>query len=427
MRRVQRRGGSIALAGAAATALAIVAAGGGCELVVGDSLPEFACEPNVADACPAGSVCIPATRRCANRTGTCTPGAPSACSGGEACDPNTLHCGSGSAGLSEAGADATADGRAQEAADSGMKGDALALDHAAPDGAAPEDSGQAGTEATSDAPIACRGLTCTCSGQSFCDSGICADNVTVTPEVYKASGNNNFCTQPCCTSADCNPNTVCFGTGRGGNYCVAPQWIGRVVNIGTAIGGTACKNGSECRSGLCANGACADTCCSTSHQGSQCAAGTLCRFAAFPGTGFDTHVTASCGAATGAAPGSICAIDGVCQSGKCSAPGPGSARCEAVCRSSGDCSANQACAYNIGPSVMSTQDIVAGCVAAMGTGAVGSNCQMNGDCATNFCDGTHCTDVCFSDNDCPTGVPCRPRVITEPFGGGMYEILSCGS
>ncbi len=171
-----------------------------------------------------------------------------------------------------------------------------------------------------DVPATCRGITCGCSRPADCDSGVCADTLTATTALSNALSGMNFCTQPCCSSTDCPGNTVCFGTGGGGNYCVAPNWIGRAADQGTAVGGTPCTGNTECRSGLCnmTTMQCADTCCSTAQQSAECSAGTVCRYAAFPGAGFDTHETAWCGAAVGnTAAGSPCAVDASCQSGKC--------------------------------------------------------------------------------------------------------------
>ena len=79
-----------------------------------------------------------------------------------------------------------------------------------------------------------------------------AGELTVSTPLYMANNSTNFCTKPCCTTADCDSSTVCFATGAGGNYCVNPTWIGRTATFGTATGGAACKVDSDCRSGLCA-------------------------------------------------------------------------------------------------------------------------------------------------------------------------------
>lgn len=232
----------------------------------------------------------------------------------------------------------------------------------------------------------------------------------------------SFCTQSCCSSADCPRTTVCFGTGGGGNYCVAPSWIGRNGDLGTGVGGAACQGEGDCFSGLCVNSMCADTCCSTAQESSACASGTVCRFAAFPGAGFDTHETAWCGAAIGTtAGGSPCVGDGTCQSGKCDIT-----RCEAVCRSSADCTGGMECSYGLAPTTLpSNSDIVAGCVTSTGTAANGTTCSSNADCQSAFCDGFgHCTDVCVTDADCKAGMHCVPDAVKVQ---GNYSVLCCES
>ena len=415
----------LAMTGAAGVVLALLTGGGGCELVVTDTVPPYHCQPGTADNCPGGSVCVPATHLCVARASTCTPGVPATCTGGLQCNPQTLKCASpASIADAAAGADGSSgpDATTGGPSDTGTEGpdgdlaEGRASDAPVPDATNPAD-------ATADAPGTCRGIACVCSGSSFCDSGICADSLTATSALYAANNNSSFCTQPCCTSSDCPGSTVCFGTGGGGNYCVPPTWIGRNSGIGVGQGGLSCQFNEDCRSGLCASGACADTCCSTAQQGSECATGTVCRFAAFPGNGFDTHETAWCGTAIGNTPaGNACAVDATCQSGKCA----NFTRCEAVCRSPADCAAGgQACSYGLGPTTLpANKDIVAGCVMPTGNAANGSACSANADCQSAFCDGSHCTDVCILDSDCKNGLHCRPKMVQVQ---GSYSVLCCES
>ena len=278
---------------------------------------------------------------------------------------------------------------------------------------------------TSDAPTSCPdagAVTCGCRGPSDCDSGICADYVPLTPALYGVIGNHSICTKPCCTSFDCTPDTVCFGAGTGGNYCVLPKWIGRTVGLGLGRGGATCSSGAECRSGLCNMGTCADTCCSTAQQTMECATGTVCRYAAFPGNGFDTHETAWCSPSPGgAAAGATCGFDTACQSGKCAA-----ARCMAPCRTSTDCTTGLACSYGLAPTTIpANKDIIEGCVTATGPTPDGGNCTANSDCQSAFCDGTmHCTDACVTDADCKTGLHCR---LANVMVQGTYTVLACES
>jgi hypothetical protein len=409
--------GGLAVATTAIGVVALLSGEGGCELVVGDTVPLFTCLADAADTCPSGSVCVPATHECVPRSGTCTPGAANGCAGGMRCDAQTLRCGPPAPTALDAAGDE--DGPQAPSLDSGPDsgdvtvGDARERD--APTGDGPDVNVP---DANPDAPT-CRGVTCSCSRQGDCDSMICADSFTQTPALYAVVG-MSFCTQPCCTSADCTANTVCFATGGGANYCVLPKWIGRGGGLGTGLGGATCTGGADCRSGLCNMGTCADTCCSTAQEATECASGTVCRFAAFPGSGFDTHETAWCGAKIGnLAGGAICAVDSICQSGKC-----GVGQCEAVCRTTSDCGGTLACSYGAAPAVPTNKDIVAGCVTATGTTANGGNCTANSDCQSAFCDGAHCTDACVTDADCKSGMHCRPVVVQVQ---GSYSVLACES
>ena len=422
VRRANRLARGLAVAGTA-TALLAVLASGGCELAVSDGIPPFTCLPGAADNCPPDSVCVPSTRQCVARSGTCTPNASTGCATGMRCDAQTLRC-AASPEASAGDASGASDSTAGPVGDSASDAQGLPLaDASFPLDASGDAADTNVADVRTDAPSTCRGITCSCSRPSDCDSGICADQLTATTALSMAIMGMNFCTQPCCTSTDCPGTTVCFGTGGGGSYCVAPKWIGRVGDLGTGGGGAMCTGTADCRSGVCANGACADTCCSssTAQQSSECAAGTVCRFAAFPGNSFDTHETAWCGAMVGnGSGGSPCAVDGSCQSGKCAIT-----RCEAVCRSTSDCSAGQACSYGLGPTTLpSNKDIVAGCLTATGMAPNGSACTSNGDCQSDFCDGTHCTDVCVTDADCKSGLHCRPEIVQVQ---GSYAVLCCES
>jgi hypothetical protein len=425
MKREKRFTRRLPAVGGALIALALALGGGGCELEVGDTIPNVSCLPGGQNPCQSGFVCATNHQCVVASAAACRP----ACGGGTRCNPSTLECvsvvdasvgvhGPDASSRSEAGADARGDGM-----DAGLAETAMS------------DAANGEMQPPVDSQVTCRDLACTCSGPSSCDSGICGNEDAVTTAVIKANGGNSFCTQPCCTSADCSASTVCFAAGTGGNYCVPPEWIGRVAGLGQGIGGATCKVGSDCRSGLCtsaSSGTCADPCCSTpravagdagaTDKGSQCATGAVCRFSTFPGNTNDTHYAAWCSppGAGMLAPGSPCAIDGVCASDRC---GVGFG-CEAICRSTNDCANGFACSYSAGP--FANKDIAAGCMPAMGTLAEGSTCKNNGDCETNFCDSGKCSDVCFSDSDCIKGWHCRPVKISLS-NGGYEDILSCGS
>ena len=382
---------------------AAAVAGIACELIVPDTVPAFACRPG-ADTCPSGSVCAPATGECVALSKACTP---ATCGEGTRCDVDgTLTCLAFEASAPDASPDAG--------------------DDAGDDG--PGEASGAPSDAHEDAPGPCRGLGCRCTGPSDCESGICADQVTATSDIYVAAGRASFCTQPCCTSLQCDPSTVCFATGAGGNYCVPPAWIGRATSLGSMGPGQACSVPSDCRSGLCVGGACVDTCCSAAYSRGECAPGTLCRFGDFPGVDFDAHYAAFCAPAIGAgANGTACRADTDCRGGFCDNV---SLVCRDACGSVGECGAGQACAYSIGTPGASA--VVAACGPAQGPGAEGTDCQTATDCLSGMCDPNssppnRCTDMCFLDADCTfPGWRCRPEIVTI-LGGAHYSLLVCGS
>jgi hypothetical protein len=281
----------------------------------------------------------------------------------------------------------------------------------------------------------CNGLGCSCTGPADCVSvmGLCSDKQSLTPGLYAQNGGVNFCTRPCCTSADCDANTVCYATAAGGNYCVKPAWLpGRSTSLGSAIGGASCTSNSQCRSGLCAGNTCADTCCSTNGSSTECAAGNYCRFTNFPGTAKpDQNFSANCGPSPGTRPNaSMCNGNTDCRSELCASDTSFSnAYCHNACRGSSDCGSQGACAY-----VGDSGNVLAACVLSNGNLQDGQSCNpMNDTCQTGFCSSSslQCTDVCFSDADCTkSGWHCRPESLTVIVMGspaGTYSVLACGS
>jgi hypothetical protein len=373
------------------------AASGGCELTVGDSLPPYNCLPGQADVCPADSVCVPSTQLCTPRAATCTA---TSCGADGACDLQTLKC------VAAVGGDGSPDASLPPG-DTGVarEPDASSDGFTTTDGPGSTDEPDGEAGAAPDAMKSCRGIGCTCSSATDCNGEICADSLTVTSALYTANMSTSFCTQACCTSTDCPGGSVCFATGAGGNYCVAPGMLQRSTSLGSRIGGAACTSNADCRSGLCSQTTCADTCCSAANSASECATGTTCHFGTFPGNGFDTHASALCGVAA-----------------TCTGFG-----CDKPCRNTAECGTGQAC-YDL-PSALPSKDIAAACTTADGPGAEGSKCTSDFQCATNFCDTMttmSCSDVCFADSDCPVdGWRCRPAMVAVA-SGGSYSVLTCG-
>ena len=267
-------------------------------------------------------------------------------------------------------------------------------------------------------------VACTCAKDSDCKTakgaeGICAQQADVGTDL----GQTAFCSQPCCTSANCDPGTVCFAGGAGGNYCVDPKWLSRSTTLGGSIGGTTCTGNADCRSGLCSGGKCADTCCSFANSGAECASGTQCSFGAFPGKSPDIHFAAFCGPPGGAqTAGTDCSVSSQCAGGLCYTNTMGNPYfCVAPCSTSAECGGNFGCQLD-------TQegDIYAACFNGAGQLAQGSACT-NGfmQCLGGLCSAAGvCTNICFSDSVCNAGSRCQP-MYDNGYPAGDPTVLAC--
>ena len=401
MAQADPRRGTVATALLASVMAIVIAAGGGCEIGIGGEVPAFECVQGPA-VCPGNQVCDTSSHQCIE------PCSVTGCSGGTECDPDTNVC-----VLAEAGPQET----------STIDSSTMDADASAPETAPPAETGPAETGP-------CRGLLCPCSGGAACDSTICADSSVVPTTLWNAAGQVSFCTQPCCTSADCAAGTVCYAAGgspaAAGNYCINPTWVGRTMGIGALPGGSSCGTGRDCRSGLCTGSSCADVCCTTAgtNEPDECASGTTCRFAKFPGAASsDTNFVAWCGQGGNGQNGSTCNSDSSCASELCD----GVDGCADACRNTADCSSGESCAY-VNPPPPNDSAVVAACFGGAGNGAQGSACTNDGDCRSQFCDTTvthECSDVCFANADCTkSGWRCRPATIA--LGGGNFSVLACG-
>lgn len=292
--------------------------------------------------------------------------------------------------------------------------------HPPTDGGGPTPDGGAGKDATIDS--GCGGkMLCPCANTQGCTEGFCADELAVSPALYTAAGSTNFCTRPCCTSADCSGSTVCFDTGAGGSYCVNPAWLGR-GSTGARGGGGTCTHDADCRSGLCSGGACADTCCSLAYSATQCAQGTQCVFGSFPGRAFDTHFAPHCAPSVGTLMyADPCSSSNQCPGGLCYNDGAGGG-CTNPCEANADCPQGNACYWDLVGS-----DVIALCFPQVGGGDEGASCTVDSDCRGDWCETSSiCTTTCFRDSDCTVnGWTCRPE--TETINQtSMYEVLVCG-
>jgi hypothetical protein len=382
-------------------AIAIVT--GGCEAIVPDSVPSFTCA-GLKGTCPGGQVCVMATGTCIDQAKACSF---AGCGAGKQCDTPSQVC-------------------IPVAVDASVVPDAFVdPGDATPP---PNDVGVPVPDSST-----CRGIGCPCAGASACDSAICGDQLTITPELYTAT-KGNVCTKPCCSSSDCDAGSVCFAAGDGGNYCVTPDVLGRSTP-GAKKGGDTCAAGTDCRSGVCgAGGACEDTCCSI--PTAACAGATTCRFAKFAGkTSFDTHYTFTCSATNAPGnPGDACNVGSDCKTNLCFAATQfGSSRCRQPCRGTLGCAPGYACSEVLLSGLqLQTNDLGVVCfppAGAAGAGALGTACVQDTDCRSQSCDRTlkRCTDACFGDADCTAvaGWRCRPTIV-QVQGGGSYSVLGCG-
>jgi hypothetical protein len=290
-----------------------------------------------------------------------------------------------------------------------------------------EAGGDAAPGTDGDAECTDGGILCSCTSASACSTAtpICAQLADVGSDL----GYADFCTQPCCTSANCPAGSVCFSGGAGGSYCVDPAWLGRSSMLGSATGGTSCSSGGQCRSGLCDGaGKCADTCCSFAESAAECASGSQCSFGTFPGSGSaDKHFAAWCGPPGGADQGGAqCSSSDQCAGGLCYTDTGGEypPYCVQPCSTSAECGSGAACQLDV-----QGGDIYAACFPLMGDeGAQGAPCT-NGyqQCLGGLCNAQGlCTNICFSDAVCTVSAwTCKPMQ-DDGYPPGDPTVLACG-
>jgi putative metal-binding protein len=280
-----------------------------------------------------------------------------------------------------------------------------------------------------------------CTGDLACATGICSDSAEL--GTGAPAGAIAECTQPCCTSADCDPASICWGAGTGGNYCVSAAAASRSA-IGTGLPGASCSGAGDCRSGVCSANRCEDTCCTNA----SCTGGTSCTVTTLAG-----NTTLACAVAGKTQANQTCNTGSDCASGYCqSYCGDTSCLevisvCASPCCSSTQCGTFTQDGYDqqfvciddyyppltmVGtppagtpvvpvcdfPQVSAT--LANGNPGPPPTGQVGATCTAITDCFSNQCTGSaskpgYCTDVCCVDSDCKTsGYVCRP----QPTGTG---------
>jgi hypothetical protein len=377
-----------ALVGGAIVAALVVAAGG-CEGIIGNTIPAFGCTGTAASDCPANQICAPALGQCVPRSTACT--VANNCAAGQACNPDTQKC-------ETSGADASAGDVDQDTGiDAGI------------DSPPPSDGADGSV---------CNIVGCPCSSNRDCVVGDVCEGSSILTSIV---GTGKICTKPCCASSDCGEGNVCFAAGTGGNYCVPATMAGVNGANGTAGGGAACPSGNgDCRSGRCGtDGKCLDACCTDS----SCASGTQCGYDPNVNGGVLQCETVNPGTTTQDNSCGTTGADPQCHGNYCNDYGGITGRvCITPCCGSTNCGAGNACfdvnfpgSNNWLPFCYQNQDF--------GTKAFGATCQTNADCASDHCLGGFCTDVCCTDADCSA----NPAWKCQPFFGTSGTFLRCGS
>ncbi len=346
-----------------ASALALAAAAGGCSLLVGGEVGEFACTGTSASACPPGLTCDTTSGRCVGDAGVVEP--------------------------TEAGEE---------------------------DAPVDEDVADAAREADATGPL---DIGAKCRVDSECKSRLCGTSTILTTTITSTTG--PICTTPCCTSVDCSAGNVCFNGGTGGGYCVPATLASRMPPAtGGKSGGSTCTVNGDCRSGLCekpdgGTARCFDTCCSVS----ECGGGT-CRVktVSAPGPTHDVWVCALPEPGAIGAPGDPCTSGTDCASDTCIGVVAGRI-CRPPCSNTASCKAVPGFAAGHCLYGSSGSDYFKFCFSGT-TGSdspAGAACTDDSTCQSDYCDGElkKCLNVCAKDSDCGPSESCRPSAANTPY------------
>lgn len=304
-----------------------------------------------------------------------------------------------------------------------------------------------------------------CTGGNVCDAttGRCmpaSNNCTTDPScgpparVCEASQCVPGCGQPgglsCGAGTVCDTNTgrcvTVMGPCQTDAACGPPAHVcetGQCIPGCGEIGGLQCSGNTVCNAttGRCDPGTAvctADAACGApanicNLQNGQCVPGCAQTGCTMPQT--CNTATGHCETPmTGAPLDAVCAANGDCGSTVCADLG-GSVgkRCVKSCGSSGDCGAGFTCYdFNgakmcLGPSVFSGANF---------STPVGGACANGGQCHSNFCDGSRCSETCSDPADCAAaGGMCTwfeyasdsfAEVCHAPIGAGATG-ASCGA
>jgi len=243
------------------------------------------------------------------------------------------------------------------------------------------------------------------------------------------------CSEPCAGDGDCDAGSVCVkvpGSAQIGACEPMPVTL-------RGLGAT-CADDGECASGLCLAGACRATCLDEA----ACATGT-CRLEDDPAERARGEAPSGCAPPDDLLPiGAVCTPDGesyggvACQSGHCDLmpyPATMTLPCAPLCAREEDCGAGRACgvvmygevahpeAIAFHPALTTpTHDAVTACFttpAGAGSRDLGAPCSAPSECRSDKClhllpgvAQRYCSGLCASDDDCPSGMACKPDSLT---------------
>lgn len=224
-----------------------------------------------------------------------------------------------------------------------------------------------------------------CNTSDSCETGkVCAD-VSATGATLSVS---QTCAATCCTENDCEDGELCADTRLGVKYCL-PRAM-----LDLRAAGDMCDTSDQCASGVCADAAsgmrvCFEEC---SRHG-DCASG---RCGVFVDAGVVRWV---CYGGTGLPDGNRCISQQVCHSFAC-LPFNGATVCFDHCQGE-TCPNGQGCRY---------QAAFESETPLCHPGDLGgASCEISDSCASNYCEGGECLEVCCSSAQCPRGYSCAPR------------------
>ncbi|MFK7990960.1 MAG: matrixin family metalloprotease [Sandaracinaceae bacterium] len=238
-----------------------------------------------------------------------------------------------------------------------------------------------------------------CSSDGDCAGDTCV-NTSAGGQCVRVVGSSISCAgaspSGCTRDSDCGATELCSG-----GSCQPRPTDGAGL-------GEACDVDEDCQTSFCIGGLCTQTCDWTDPAGS-CPGGFYCD--ADPTSCTDGFCVA--GGAGGGANGAACSADTECASLLCD-----EGTCAEPCIPGGaaSCPAGFACQVGSLPCRGSCRV----------SGALGDECNVNGDCTSGLCadrgESDFCTSLCNADNACPDNFTCTPvgdASICVPNAGGL--------